>query len=231
MCLLFACRDIPVPKLYDCADDDSDWWAWKDILQAKKLAYNGRLIRHKATLVSMQLLPAFYALYLSGGGHAMYEEEFFVGNLSHLANQVAEHLDRHGPTAADDLRVALVPTGKEHTRRFHSALNELQTKFKLVSVGLKDKSWGVRVLGLFADWVPSAVERAAERMPREEAIQRISKTFIGTAGAIPEPALPRMFGWTPAETAHATEDLVTTGSLLRGRIRGDRRTWLVSPEL
>jgi hypothetical protein len=231
MCLLFACRDIPLPKIYDSAADNVNWWAWKDRLQEAKQAYNGRIVRRKATLVSMELLPAFYALYQSGGGYAMYEEEYYWGNLGELANRVAEYLDRNGPTPADALRKAVVPSGKQNTRRFRAALLELQTKFKIVTVGLEDRSWGIRVLDLFVNWIPAGVDRIAEKMSREEAIESVLRSFVDTAGAVPEPAISRTFGWHSAETSRAADSLVDAGALYRGRFRGDRKTWLVSPGL
>ena len=231
MCLLFACRDIPLPKLYYCSANDANWWSWKDILQAKKLAYNGRLVRRKATLVSMELLPAFLAVYLTGGGHIMYEEEYYWGKLGQLANHVAEFLERNGPTPVDRLRKAVVPTGKEYTRRFHNALFELQSKFKIVTVGLEDRSWGVRVLDLFVNWVPAAIERSAETMARDDATQRILSTFMKTSGAVPEAMISRLFGWSPEESLRAIDTLSANRAVARGRIRGQRAAWLVSPRL
>ncbi len=231
MCLLFACRDIPLPKIYDCAADDVNWWSWKDRLQEQKSGYIGRLARRKATLVSMELLPAFYAVYQSGGGYAMYEEEYYWGKLGELANKIAEHLDRNGPTPTDALRRAVVPRDKQSTRRFHSALLELQSKFKIVTTGLEVRSWGVRVLDLFVNWVPAKVEKKAEKMSREEAIARICLKLADTAGAVDERALPRLFGWSTPETARAADSLVADGSLVRGRLRNDRSPWLMSPSL
>ena len=231
MCLLFACRDIPLPKLYDSAADDVNWWSWKDHLQENKRAYSGRIVRRKATLVSMELVPAFYAIYQTGGGHAMYEEEYYWGKLGELANRVAEHLDRNGPTPADALRKAVVPSGKQNTRRFQAALLELQSKFKIVTVGLEDRSWGIRVLDLFVNWIPARIERRAEKMDREEAIEIVLQAFVDTAGALPEITVSRTFGWHSAETSRAANSLVEAGTLYRGRFRGDRKTWLVSSAL
>lgn len=231
MCLLFACRDIPLPKMYDCAAEGVNWWAWKDLLQEKKLAFSGRIVRRKATLVSMKLLPAFYAVYQTGGGYAMYEEEYYWGKLGELANRVAEYLDRNGPTPTDALRRAVMPAGKQHTRRFHAALLELQSKFKIVTVGLEDRSWGVRVLDLFVNWIPEKVERRAEKMDRREALESILGAFVDTAGAVPEAVVARTFGWHSADASGAIESLIGAGRLRRGRFRGDRRHWLVGLEL
>ena len=231
MCLLFACKDIALPKMYDCAADDANWWAWKDLMQEQKGAYNGRLVRRKATLVSMKLLPAFYAVYQTGGGFAMYEEEYYWGKLGELSKNIAEHLDRNGPTPVDELRKAVVPSGKKNTRRFHAALMELQSKFKIVTVGLKDKSWGIRILDLFVNWVPAEIERRAEKMDRREAMQTILDAFVDTAGAVPEALPSRMFGWPQAETAEIVESLAEAGCIERRRVRGDRKVWLASPRL
>ena len=231
MCLLFACRDIALPKIYDCAAKDANWWAWKDHMQEQKRAYNGRLVRRKATLVSMKLLPAFYAVYQTGGGYAMYEEEYYWGKLGELSKNVAEHLDRNGPTPVDELRRAVVPRGKKNTRRFHSSLLELQSKFKIVTVGLKDKSWGVRILDLFVNWVPAEIEKCTEKMNRREAMQVILIAFVDTAGAVPEAVPSRMFGWPHAETAEVVESLVEAGHIEHGRVRGERNAWLASPRL
>jgi hypothetical protein len=232
MSLLFACRDIPLPKLNDCsAGSDYEWWEWKDLLQVKKLAYNGRMVRRKATLVSMRLLPAFLAAYLTGGGYAMYEEEYYWGKLGKLANEVAEYLDRHGPTPVDQLRQAVVPSGKDNTRRFHAALFELQSKFKIVTAGLEDRSWGVRVLDLFMNWAPPEIERTAESMSRDEALARITSAFMDTAGAVPEAQIPRMFGWSLKETREVIESLFLDGSLKRARIGSERVPMLVSERM
>lgn len=229
--LIFGSPKIPLPKIYSCAGDTADWWAWKDLLQAKKLAYNGRIVRHKATLVSMRLLPACLALYLHGGGYLVHEEEYYWGKLSELANRIACHLESNGPTPVDQLRKAIIPSGKEHTRRFHAALLELQTKFKIVSTGLVDRGWGVRVLGLFIDWVPDKVEREAERMTKEEAVARIVERAIQTAGAVPVALLPRLFGWSPEDVSQAVEELLKNGKMHRARIQKRKEEWIASPEV
>jgi len=229
--LIFGSREIPLPKLYDCADYNSDWWESKDLLQTKKVAYTGRVVRHKATLISMDLLAAFLSVYLHGGGYLIYEEEYYWGKLSELANRIAAYLDSHGPTPVDQLRQSLMTPGKENTRKFHVALYELQTKFKTVSVGLKQKGWGVRVLGLFIDWVPPKVEREAERMPREKALQLIIARAVETAGAVPASLLPRLFGWNPEEASQAVENLVKNRKVHRARMPKRRDEWVVFPDL
>jgi len=74
-CFLFGERGIEIPTLWGAicgADrpvprhhDDADLgraWNWKDSLPARGEVFYGKLLRAKPTLVSLALLPTFYAL-------------------------------------------------------------------------------------------------------------------------------------------------------------------------
>jgi hypothetical protein len=68
-------------------------------------------------------------------------------------------------------------------------------------------------------------------MGRGQAIEIVLRAFVDTAGALPEITVSRIFGWHSTETLRAADSLIEAGMLYRGRFRGDRKTWLVSPEL
>jgi len=195
LCLLFDCEAIPLPKLAEAAHDDADWWAWKDTLQAKRQLYNGRVIAHKATLIDMDLLPCFLAIYFDQGGCEEYEEEEFYGRLSPEAVRILRWIDRHGPMAVDQLRLQLFPRSPQATRMFHQALHELQAKFKVAVAGLEDRSWGVRVIELFTRWVPAAVVDSARQLDPETARERLVCRMVTTAGALSATELIRLLGW------------------------------------
>jgi hypothetical protein len=56
-----AGRVRSVPMEHDDADN-SKCWGWKDQSLDKKWWYYGKLLRRRATLVSLDMLPYFYAL-------------------------------------------------------------------------------------------------------------------------------------------------------------------------
>ena len=211
LCLVFGSDGVPLPKVYDMAHDDADWWNWKDHLQAKRQAYLGRLIRGKATLVSMRLLPAFLSIYYAGGGCASYDEEHYFGRLTQQGKWICDHLDKHGNTPADRLRKELGFKQGEGTKEFHKALLHLQRRFKVVTTGLAGHGWKTRVIGLFEQWVPDAVEKEAQRLSPEDARLRIVSQTLRTAGAIPQRLLPRLFDWEPAAWDAAVQRLITSG--------------------
>jgi hypothetical protein len=229
LCLLFGCEEIPLPKLEGCGPPDFEWWEWKDQLQERRRAYLGRVVRRKATLVALDLLPAFLALYYAGGGAEVYDEEHHRGRLGDDAWRIGEHLSRHGPTPVDALRRALMPAGPAGTRRFHRALDEMQEKFKTVTVGRVRKHWSVRVIGLLSDWAPPEIVREAHALTRRpgEARRRIVERAARTAGALGVREAARMFGWArdEAEEAAALAAAGSGGLALRDGTLRARGLW------
>lgn len=74
-CFLFPIQGVEMPSLWDAiagrvvktSSKHSGYeiertWGWKDDSLNKKWWYYGKLIRKKATLVSLDFLPNFYAL-------------------------------------------------------------------------------------------------------------------------------------------------------------------------
>jgi hypothetical protein len=214
LCLLFGCEEIPLPKLEGCGPPDFEWWEWKDQLQERRRAYLGRVVRRKATLVALDLLPAFLGLYYGGGGAEIYDEEHHHGRLGEDAWRIGEHLSRHGPTPVDSLRRALMPAGPAGTRRFHRALDEMQEKFKTVTVGRVRKHWSVRVIGLLSDWAPPETLREAHTLARRprEARRRILGRAARAAGILAVREAAGMFSWTRAEVEEAAALAAAAGS-------------------
>jgi hypothetical protein len=79
-------------------------WGWKDTSLDKRWWYYGKLLRKKATLVSLELLPFFYALSENYGDPDDYLQQYREGRLSHEAKQIYEALLEHGPQHVIELR-------------------------------------------------------------------------------------------------------------------------------
>lgn len=217
LCLLFGCEEIPLPKLELCGPPDFEWWEWKDRLQERRQAYLGRVIRRKATLVSLDLLPAFLGLYYASGGVEVYDEEHHHGRLSEDAWRIGEHLSCHGPTPVDRLRRSLMPPGPAGTRRFHRALDEMQEKFKTVTVGRVQKHWSVRVVGLLSEWAQPQALREAHALARRPgaARGRILERAVRAAGALGVREAASLFGWPRTETERAATLVARSGAARR----------------
>ncbi|MDD2696541.1 MAG: hypothetical protein PHD58_11515, partial [Anaerolineales bacterium] len=91
-----AAGDRPVADEHD--DPGHVTWNWKDSALGKRYWYYGKVIAKKATLISLDLAPCFYALSENYGSPdedylTLYEQ----GRLTQEARQVYEALLREGP--------------------------------------------------------------------------------------------------------------------------------------
>jgi len=161
-CYLFGDRAVEIPTLWGAVTgsrrplprthrdpDIGRTWAWKDSLPARGEIYYGKLLRGKPTLVSLQLLPYFYALSPNYGDVEDYREQYEEGLLSVEAKNIYEVLLREGAMATSRLRqLAGLSGGGANARRFDRAIVELQMELKIVKVGISDANrWGSSTSG------------------------------------------------------------------------------------
>src|SRR5690242_12933098 len=132
-------------------------WNWKDTLPSRKAVWYGKLVKGKPTFVSLDLLPAFYALSSNYGELDDYLEQYEDGRMSKEARTVYEALLEAGPSSTNVLRKATGMFGKgDVARRFERAIAELQADLKIVKCGTaEDNRWKYcYVYDLLLRWHP-----------------------------------------------------------------------------
>src|SRR5512147_1622777 len=126
--------DRPVADAHD--DPGHITWRWKDDALGKKIWYYGKVLRRKATMISLDVAPYFYALSENYGSP---EEDYLLayeeGRLSQAAKQVYEALLKEGALHTIDLRSAAKLTNARDSE-FNKALEVLQADFKILPVGV-----------------------------------------------------------------------------------------------
>ena len=133
--------DRPVADAHD--DPGHVTWGWKDSLLGQKAWYYAKILRKKGTMVSLQVVPYFYAL---SENYGTPEEDYLTiyeqGRLTLEEKLVYEALLDNGPLDTIALRKAAHMTSRESESRFNRALTELQAGFKIVPVGVtKSGAW------------------------------------------------------------------------------------------
>ena len=154
-CFLFPIKGVDLLSLWDavCGCTKSvpsahrdphlhKTWGWKDGSLGKRRWYYGKLLRRRATLVSLDLLPAFYACSDNYGDLNDYLEEYQAGHLTAEAKWIYEALLEHGPLNTVHLRRVTGMSAKTAQSRYARALTELQVGFKVLPVGVaKAGAW------------------------------------------------------------------------------------------
>lgn len=209
-CFLFGAQSVEIPTLWAaiCGErrplprhhHDPDLgraWSWKDSLPARGAIYYGKLLRGKPTLVSLDLLPTFYALSPNYGEIDDYLTQYEEGNLSVEAKNVYEVLLREGAMATSRLRqLAGLSGGGANARRFERAIADLQMEFKIVKVGTSDANrWGYAyVYDLFLRRFPD-VPALARKISTGDAMDALLLRYLRNVVAQTERAARRLFRW------------------------------------
>ncbi len=197
-------------------------WEWKDELPSRGLIYYGKLLRNRPTLVSLRLLPYFYALSGNLGAVDDYLQEYADGKLSDEGKRVIEALLEHGPLPTSVLRREAGLAGKANVTRFDRALVELQMGLKIIKVGISDaNAWKYcYVYDLLMKRWPDVAERAGG-LSASSALTALLLQHLHNVGAVTEREVVRLFGWAPQRLAElcsklAAEDLLRTDVVIEG---------------
>jgi hypothetical protein len=245
-CFTFPSHDVDAPSLFEavCGEcrlvpvvhDDPDLgrtWHWKDELPASGAVYYGKLLRKRPTLISLDLLPYFYALSPNYGDIEDYLLEYQEGHLSDEARRVYETLLNEGAMPSSHLRRKAGLEGERNALRFDRAVRELQTGMKIAVAGISDANrWGYCFVYdvVLRRWPDLASKAGA--IPSREAKHRLMLTHLRNVGAARLSDLTALFGWDKAELATLVSSWAAAGEILTGGTMGSvRGEFLVWPEL
>jgi hypothetical protein len=229
LAFLFGEKGVEIPTLWGAVSgsrrpvrqdhhdpDVGRVWDWKDTLPARKEIYYGKWLRGKPTLVSLELLPAVYALSPNYGDPLDYIEQYEAGQLSVEARNVYEVLLNQGALATSFLRqeAGLAGTGPV-ARRFDAALQELQIQLKIVKVGTSEASrWGYAyVYDLFARQFPDVPERA-HQISTDQAMEILLLRHLENVGVASMAAGERLFRWDAWEWERVISRLAQRGAIV-----------------
>jgi hypothetical protein len=223
--------DRPVPDAHD--DPGMVTWGWKDESLGKGWWYYGKILRRKATFISLEIAPYFYALSENYGSP---EEDYIVayeeGRLTLAAKQVYETLLDKGVLDTISLRKeARLINAKESV--FNRALEDLQMDFKILPVGVAQAgSWNYAFrYDITARHMPELPERARS-IGEAEARARLVELYFRSVGAALARDVIKLFGWPPELAKRTLAKLAASGLLADGlahpQLPGE---WLALAEL
>ena len=224
--------DRPVADAHD--DPGHITWNWKDSLLGQHVWYYGKMLRKKATIISLKLAPAFYALSENYGSP---EEDYLTlyeqGRLTQESRAVYEALLDHGPLHTVALRKAAHLSSLESDARFNRALTDLQAGFLIAPVGVADAgAWHYAFnYDIVARAYPELLEQS-RFLGELDARQQLVSAYLRSVGAAQLRDLSLLFQWNPSDLDRSLQSLVSSGQLHRGLTLPDTRgEWLALPSL
>lgn len=197
-----------------------DWWGLKISGQSAGRALgqldrardivSTRIFRNSKTLVSKSLWPLLDPI-------VKHHVELVADHkiLSNVEWRAVELLVDKGPLRTDHLRARLNLQGREHTSRFHRALNQLESYAFIV--GYEDPHPGRHLhANIWQTWgarVDSAV-KGKPRLSYNEAIARLLSETLDAAILAPEKEVKKWFRWEQ-EVAEAKAKLLSSGEIMQ----------------
>ncbi len=200
--------DRPVADGHD--DPGHITWGWKDGALGKRIWYYSKLLRRKATLISLEIAPYFYALTENYGSPEddhliMYEQ----GRLTLAAKLVYEALLKEGSLNTIDLRKAARLTSKQSNSEFNRAMEILQMDMKILPVGIAEAgAWNYAfIYDLVPHHFPDLPEKA-RLLGEAEARMKLAGLYIRSVGAAQVRDVQKLFSWSPEITQRTLNHLV-----------------------
>ena len=229
--------DRPVPNQHD--DPGHITWRWKDNALDQRIWYYAKILRRKATIISLEVAPYFYALTENYGD---YREDYLIpyedGRLPQGAKQVYEAILDNGPLHTIDLRrMARMSNAKDS--EFNKALEILQSDFKILPIGVAQAgSWNYAfIYEITARYWPDLVE-GARYIGESEAREKLLELYFQSVGAAQMRDVNKLFRWGNPATERAVKKLVEGGQIVGSMKREDTltgtrksREWLALAEL
>jgi hypothetical protein len=205
--------DRPVADKHD--DPGHITWGWKDGALDKKIWYYGKILRGKATMISLETAPYFYALSENYGSP---EEDYLIayheGRLTQASKQVYETLLDNGALNTLDLRkMAKLSNAKDS--EFNKALEQLQRDFKILPVGVSDAgAWKYsHIYEIVTRHFPELSEQA-RAIKESQARAKLLDLYFDMVGTAQLRDVSKLFGWGNEIMKRAVGKLVESGKLL-----------------
>ena len=206
----------PVADQHD--DPGHVTWGWKDDLLDKRQWYYAKILRRRATIIALQVVPYFYALSENfGDPETDYLELYADGLLSQPAKAIYEALLHEGPLDSVNLRRKIRMTSKSSNSPFERGLVELQRDLKVLPVGIAQTgAWHYSfVYELVHRYYPDLPKRARP-ITQKSARQNLAQWFFNAVGAATVADVQRLFQWKPREAERTLQTMVEAGDLYAG---------------
>ena len=219
-------KEVTLPSLWvaaagerPVADEHDDpghvTWGWKDQLLGERVWYYAKVLRKRATFISLALLPHFYALSENyGEPDKDYLLQYDEGRLTFEAKTVYETLLNEGPLDTVSLRKSARMTSKASDSPFNRALETLQADFKILPVGIAEAgAWKYAFIYECVHRHYPGLAEQARPIRQADARRKLAELYLRSVGAARERDLAALFGWAKRDVTDALGVLAQDGVL------------------
>jgi len=224
--------DRPVPNNHD--DPGHITWRWKDNLLGKKKWFYAKVLRRRSTIISLKLIPYFFAL--SQSVHECLEDVNFIykqGKISTEEKQIFKALTLSGPLDTITLRTQSNLSAPENASRFNRALELLQRDFRIMPSGISQNGrWKYAYIYQTVHSVfPELIERSLQ-INKEKAFNTILRSYFQSNGTGTFEEIQKLFRWSEPDTHKSINSLIAAREIIQALTdEGKEKEIFAIPEL
>lgn len=222
--------DRPVADKHD--DPGHITWGWKDNALPKRIWYYGKILRRKATMISLNVAPYFYALSQNYGSpeedHLLAYQE---GRLTLSAKNIYDAILKEGALDSISLRKAARMTSAKESE-WNRALEDLQMDFKILPVGIAEAgAWKYSFIYNITAYYYPELPQKARLISESDARTKLLEIYFEAVGASQARDVNKLFGWGSDLTERAMNRLLEKGKLTIASHPEQKGDWIVLTEL
>ncbi len=202
-----------VPNNHD--DPAHITWRWKDNLLDKKRWYYARILRKRITVISLDLVPNFYALSPNyGTPEEDYLLEYQQGKLTQEEKMVYETLLDNGPMNSLMLRKEAHLSSTENASRYNRALDNLQRDFRILPVGIAEAgAWRYSyIYEPVHTFFPDLVDQAYQ-IKESQARYNILESYFKSVGVARFKDMIKLFRWDKKDLTRTLDKLTSADTI------------------
>lgn len=187
-------------------------WGWKDSMLGERVWYYAKLLRGKATFVSLNVIPYFYALSERVGDLDDYMLAYDEGRLTFEEKSVADAILNHGALHTIELRRRSFLEAASAKSRFDRALTSLQRGLWILPIGIaRAGAWKYAFIYELVDrWYPQILDRARV-ITVKNAFKKLTSIYLDSVGAIEPIKIARLFRWAVDPVRQSLNELEREG--------------------
>ena len=176
-------------------------------------------------MVSLDIIPYFYALSDRVGDLDDYLLLYEGGRLTFEEKSIADALLKHGAQNTIELRQKAQLSATSAKSRFERALAALQNGLWVLPVGVTEAgAWRYSfIYELFDRWYPEVISRARS-ITRQEAYRKLISVYLDSVGVSTVKEIGRLFRWEKKIVLRALEDLAAKAAVFPV----DEESWATS---
>lgn len=223
--------DVPVANEHDHPGHRT--WGWKDDALNKRIWYYGKVLRRKATFISLETAPCFYALSPNyGDPEGDFQEQYKAGKLSLESKLIFETLLKEGPLNTINLRRLAHLSQRSADYLFNKNIDMLQSEMKIIPIGVAEAgAWNYSYIYDLTHRhfpnLPVEAHNISESSARKSLILR----YMLSVGCATRRDLTRLFQWLPEVVDRSVLSLIEENLLVDGITCGNLTACLSIPEL